>query len=136
MARRPYVREVSPVTWWIRHPHFNRRLYADYMASELTSVFIMLYAVLFVWGLGALARGPEAFEAFMGVVQHPAGVVLQVVILLFAIYHTVTWFELAPKGMKPIRVRGKKVPASIMVLAQYAVWAGFSAFVLVVVGVL
>ena len=136
MARRPYERTVSPTTWWLKDPHFNRRLYADYMASELTSVFIAIYMVLFVWGLGALARGPEAYAAFMGVWQHPAGAVAQVVILLFALYHSVTWFQLAPKGMKPLKVRGKKVPDQVVIQVQYAVWAGFTAFAIIVVWML
>jgi len=136
MARNPYVRDVNPTTWWVKDPHFNRRLYADYMASEATCVFVALYVAMLVWGLGALASGPEAYAAFLATIQSPVGVVLQLVALLFVIYHSVTWFQLAPKGMKALRYKGKKVPDRTVVLVQYVAWIGFSAAALIFAAVL
>jgi len=137
MARRPYVQEVDPVSWWIRDPHFNRLFYLDYMAREATCIFIALYMVLFVWGLGALAAGPEAYAAFIGAMQSPAGVVLQLVILAFVLYHAATWFKLAPQGMKPLRKPdGKRVPPSWVVAAMYAMFAGATVVTLLIVAVL
>ena len=136
MARRPYVREVDPVTWYVKDPHFNRWFYVDYMLREATCIAIAIYTILFVWGLGALASGPEAFTSFMGAMQSPLGVLIQLVLLAFAIYHTVTWFKLAPQGMKPIRIGGEKVPAKTVVNGFYAACAGVSLITLIIVAVL
>jgi len=137
MARRPYVPEVDRFSWWFRHPHFNRPFYLDYMAREASCIFIALYMVLFVWGLGALAAGPEAFARFIGAVQSPLGVVVQLVILAFTLYHAVTWFKLAPQGMKPLRrPDGKRVPASWVVSAMWAAFVGATVITLILVAVL
>ena len=137
MARRPYPQEVDRFKWWIADPHFNRPFYLDYMARESTCIFIALYAILFVWGLGALASGPEAYAGFSGAMQSTGGVILQLVILAFAVYHTVTWFILAPQGMKPMRMKdGKRVPAGRVVQALFAMWAGATVVTLLLVWVL
>ncbi|MEO1093114.1 MAG: fumarate reductase subunit C [Pseudomonadota bacterium] len=136
MARRPYVREVNPVTWWVSDPHFNRWFYVDYMLRESTCIAIALYTILFVWGLGALASGPEAFSGFMGAMQSTVGVIIQLILLALTVYHTVTWFKLAPQGMKPIRMGGQKVPAQTVVKAHYAIWAGVTVVTLIIVAVL
>jgi fumarate reductase subunit C len=125
MARRPYVQEVDRYRWWITDKRFNRSFYLDYMAREASCIFIALYCLLMVWGLGALASGPEAFTAFIGAMQSPFGLVVQLLILAFTVYHAVTWFKLAPMGMKPVRKPGgKRVPAATIVQAMYAAWAG------------
>ena len=126
MARRPYVQEVDPYRWWLTDKRFARAFYFDYMAREASCIFIALYCILLVWGLGALASGPEAFACFVAAVQSPLGIVVQLVILAFAVYHSVTWFKLAPQGMKPLRSGGKRVPASTVVQAMFAAWAGCS----------
>jgi fumarate reductase subunit C len=137
MARRPYPQEVVRFKWWIADPHFNRPFYLDYMARESTCIFIALYAILFVAGLGALASGPEAYAGFIGAMQSTGGVILQLVILAFAVYHTVTWFILAPQGMKPMRMKdGKRVPAGRVVQALFAMWAGATVVTLLLVWVL
>jgi len=137
MARRPYPQEVDRFKWWIADPHFNRPFYLDYMARESTCIFIALYTILFVWGLGALASGPEAYAGFIGAMQSTGGVILQLVILAFAVYHTVTWFILAPQGMKPMRMKnGKRVPSGRVVQALFAMWAGATVVTLLLVWVL
>lgn len=136
MARRPYVREVDPVSWYVKDPHFNRWFYVDYMLRESTCIAIAIYTILFVWGLGALASGPEAFTGFIGAMQSPMGVLIQLVLLAFTVYHTVTWFKLAPQGMKPIRMGGEKVPPQTVVKAHYGIWFGVTIITLFIVAVL
>ena len=133
MARRPYVQEVDRYRWWISDKRFNRAFYLDYMMREASCIFIALYTILLVWGLGALASGPEAFTGFVAAMQSPVGLIVQLVILFFAVYHSVTWFKLAPQGMKPLRTGGKRVPASTVVQAMFAAWAGASVVTLLLV---
>jgi fumarate reductase subunit C len=41
--------------------------------------------------------------------------------MVFAIYHTYTWFQVTPKAM-PLAVGGKRVPGAFIVAAH---WLGF-----------
>jgi fumarate reductase subunit C len=40
---------------------------------------------------------------------------------LFVVFHTITWFNLAPRAM-PIRVRGKRLPEFLVAAPNYAIW--------------
>ena len=131
MSRRPYVREMPKFSWWLK-----KKFYTEYMAREATCIFITLYSIMLIVGLWRLSQGPEQYEAFLAAVQSPLGVILQLIALAFAVYHTVSWFKLAPRGMKPIRLGGEKVKPGAIVAAHYVGWAGVSLVVLLIVGVL
>ena len=85
MSRRPYVREVRR-TWWL-----GQRRYIRYMIRELTSLFIGLYCAFLAIGLVRLAQGPAAWESFLAAASSPPAVLLQLVCLAFAAYHSITW---------------------------------------------
>jgi succinate dehydrogenase subunit C len=128
MSRRPYIRKVER-SWWLQHPRYVR-----YMIRELTSLFVGLYCALLVVGLIRLAQGPAAWDGFVAAISSPAGVVFQLLCLVFATYHSVTWFALTPKAM-PLRVKDEPVPGSVIVGAHYVAWAVVSAVVLIAAGV-
>jgi fumarate reductase subunit C len=130
VTRRPYVREIPRLRWIFRHPRYLR-----YMAREVTCIFIGAYAVLLLFALGRLAQGRESYEAFLRALGSPAGIAFQGVILLFALYHTVSWFNVTPKAM-PIQRGEEFVPGGIIVAAHYAVWIALSIVVLFLAGVL
>ena len=128
MSRRPYVRNVER-TWWL-----GQRRYVVYMVRELTSLFIGLYCAWLVVGLVRLAQGKAAWESFLAVSSSPLAVLLQLVCLVFAAYHSITWFAVTPKAM-PLMLKGEPVPARAIVGAHYAAWAVVSLIVLVAAGV-
>jgi succinate dehydrogenase subunit C len=130
VTRRPYVREVPRFRWMFRHPRYLR-----YMARELTCIFIGAYAVLLLFALARLAEGKEAYEAFLQALGSAAGIAFQGVILLFALYHTVSWFNVTPKAM-PIQRGEEFVPGEIIIGAHYAGWIALSIVVLVLAGAL
>ncbi|MBI3044271.1 MAG: fumarate reductase subunit C [Betaproteobacteria bacterium] len=125
MSRRPYVREVSKSRWFLGQPRYLR-----YMARELTCVFIGAYSVLLLVALKRLSEGREAYEAFLQALASPAGIVFQAVTLAFALYHTVTWFNVTPKAM-PIQIGEAFVPGGVIIGAHYAGWAAVTVLVLV-----
>lgn len=129
MSRRPYVREVPKTHWFLRQPRYLR-----YMAREVTCVFIGAYAVLLVIALARLAEGRDAYEAFLRELGSPAGIAFQIVVLTFALYHTVSWFSVTPKAM-PIQRGEEFVPGGIIIGAHYAGWIALSIVVLVLAGV-
>ena len=128
MSRRPYLRQVER-SWWLQHPR-----YIAYMIRELTSLFVGLYCALLVVGLVRLSQGAVAWDGFVAAFSSPFGVVFQWLCLLFAIYHSVTWFALTPKAM-PLMVKGEPVPGAVIVGAHYLAWAAVSVVVLIAAGV-
>jgi fumarate reductase subunit C len=106
-----------------------------YMAREVTSIFIGAYTVLMLVGLARLAESRAAYEAFLQALQSPASIALHVLALAFAAYHSITWFNLAPRAM-PVRLGATRVPDSVVAGAHYLAWALASVVVLVAAGVL
>lgn len=127
---KPYVREVSRYGWFLRHPRYLR-----YMAREVTCVFIGLHAVILLVALRRLSEGREAYEAFLQNLAGPAGVVLQLVVLAFAVYHSTSWFNVTPKAM-PVQIGENFLPGAIIVGAHYAAWLVVSLAVLFLAGVI
>jgi succinate dehydrogenase subunit C len=127
MSRRPYMRKVER-SWWLHHPR-----YVAYMIRELTSLFVGLYCALLVVGLIRLAQGQPAWEGFVAALSSPLGVALQLLCLVFAIYHSVTWFALTPKAM-PLMIKDEPVPGIAIVGAHYVAWAVVSIVVLIGAG--
>jgi succinate dehydrogenase subunit C len=117
-----YRRRVS-VWWWLQN-----RSYTGFVLRELSSVFVALFAAVTVWQLRALAEGPEAHARFLALLGTPFFLVLHGVAFLFVLFHSVTWFNLAPKAMV-VRFKGKRVPDAWVAGANYAAWAGLSAAV-------
>lgn len=128
MIRRPYRRDVER-QWWLKHPR-----YIVYMVRELTSLFVAFYCVLLAVGLIRLAQGPAAWDGFVTALASPLGVLFQLLCLVFATFHSITWFAVTPKAM-PLMVKGEAVPPRIIVAAHYAFWAALSLLVLVAAGV-
>ena len=116
MSRRPYKREISRTGWWMRQPRYVR-----YMLREFSCALIGAYVLVLVTGIWRLSQGQAAYDAWLARLDSPAGRIFSVVALLFALYHTYTWFEVTPKAM-PLAVNGRKVPGSLIVLGH---WAGF-----------
>jgi fumarate reductase subunit C len=128
MSRRPYMRKVER-SWWLRQPRYVR-----YMVRELTSLFVGLYCGLLVVGLVRLSQGHAAWDGFVAAISSPLGVVFQLLCLVFALYHSVTWFALTPKAM-PLMVKGEPVPGVVIVGAHYIAWAMVSIVVLIGAGI-
>jgi len=127
MSPRPYVRKIQR-SWWLHHPR-----YVVYMIRELTCLFVGLYCAMLVVGLVRLAQGQAAWDAFLAALCSPLVVILQLVCLVFAIYHSVTWFALTPKAM-PLMIKDEPVPGSVIVGAHYVGWAAVSIVVLIAAG--
>jgi fumarate reductase subunit C len=124
MNSKPYVREVSKTTWFLSHPRYKR-----YMAREVTCIFIFAYTFLLIWGLGALANGPEAFSGFVESLRSPLGVLFSLAVLIVTVYHSLSWFIVTPQAM-PIQRGEEFVPGNIIVNAHYGAWAVVSLIIL------
>ncbi len=117
MSRKPYQPQM-PGNWFMRHP-----FYKAYMLREATVVFMALYMLNLIIGLTALVRGPEAWSGWLAVQANPLMIVFSVLSLGMCLYHSLTWFAIAPKAMPPIFVGEQKLAASVLVKGH---WAGFA----------
>ena len=122
---KPYVRPLSKTSWFLTQTRYKR-----YMAREVTCLFIFAYTFLLVWGLKRLSEGPDAFNAFVQALGSPLGVLFNLVLLIAAVYHSTSWFNVTPQAM-PIQRGEEFVPGKIIVGAHYALWAVASLIVLV-----
>lgn len=128
MSRKPYVREVPRSTWWLGQPRYVR-----YMIRETTCVLIGAYTAVLVVGVVRLAQGRAPYEQFLETLQGPLGLAFHGLAMLFALYHTASWFNVTPKAM-PMRLGDRPVPGGAIVGAHYAGWLVVSAAVLVLAG--
>jgi len=116
-------RQRVSVWWWL-----GSARYARFVLRELTSVFVAIFALVMLAELRALGQGHEAYARFLELLSRPWVVGLNAVGLAFVVYHTVTWFNLAPRAM-PVRVGGRRVPDVLIAGANYAAWLVLSAAV-------
>jgi fumarate reductase subunit C len=84
-----------------------------------------VYLLLFV---RAVSRGDSTYQEFLAWSRHPVVMVLNVVTLLFVVFHAVTWFNLAPKAMV-VHVGHKRLPGSLISASNYAAWVVATALV-------
>ncbi|MDR7518561.1 MAG: fumarate reductase subunit C [Armatimonadota bacterium] len=111
----PYRRPVRFAWWW------GRRAYTLFVVRELTSVFVGAYAVLLLLLVRRLGQGREAYDAYLHFLTTPQMTIFHLVALAGALYHSVTWFALAPKAMA-VRVGERRIPEPVITAAAYAVW--------------
>ena len=114
-----YRRPVS-VFWWL-----EKRAYVLFVLRELTSVFVGVVAVLALLQVRAILAGPEAHGALMERLGSPLVVGLFLVSLVALVFHSVTWFLLAPRAM-PVRLGGRRVPDALVAGGNIAAWLGLS----------
>lgn len=124
-----YVRPVSKTTWYLKN-----RNYTIHMINELTSIFVGFYALLLLWGIGAVVSGPEAYQSFLECLKGPGILILLWVTTIVIFYYAIAWFKVTPKAM-PIQKGGEFVPGGVIAGAHYVVWILFSLVVLFFAGV-
>ena len=111
--------------WWRRDPFFIR-----YMAREATAPFVALYAIVLLAGIVSLAYGADAYEDWLEALASPGWIAAHAILVAIFAYHTYTWFQIMPKTMPPVVVRGRRLaPEAITfagiaaaVLASLALW--------------
>ena len=108
-----YTRRI-PMFWWLR-----KRTYFVFVMRELSSIFIAWFVVFLLLFVRAVGRGEGAYVDFLSWASSPAVLTVNVVAAGFLVVHTITWFNLTPQAMD-LRLRGRPVPAIVVVAAQYA----------------
>jgi fumarate reductase subunit C len=105
-----------PATWWLK-----KSSYFLFMVRELSSVFIALFLVIFLIQLFQLSRSAEAYVAFSQKLSSPGWLFFHLLALLFACYHSVTWFQ-SSAVVLPMRLAGRPVPRPVVVALHIGAW--------------
>ena len=117
-----YQTRVSTYWWLSRWP------YLKFILREASSVFVAWFVVLTLLQIKAVSGGQAEYAAFQDWLRNPLLIVMNLVSLLFVVFHAVTWFNLAPKAMA-VRMGGKRVPGVLIAGPQYVAWVVVSAAV-------
>jgi fumarate reductase subunit C len=115
MPSKEYVRPM-PATWWLRNYHLTL-----FMIRELTSVFVAGYAIFLMVLLCRFNQGEDAFHGLFETLGKPQSVILQLLALIFVIYHSASWLYLIPQVMVVWRGEEKVNPA-LIAGGHYGLW--------------
>ncbi len=124
--RKPYKREL-PTDWWLKHA-----FYTKYMIREGSSIFITLYSLILAWGVFRLSLGEAAFNGWLEALQSPVSIIIHLLALALALYHTITWFSLAPKAVD-LWLKGKKLDDKVIVAGHYGAFVAVTVFCLLII---
>lgn len=110
-----YRRHMN-IFWW-----GSRWVHVKFILRELTSICVALYALVFLWYVWSVLKGPEAYQQSLTVLGSPVAVAVHLLLLAGLIFHSITWFNLAPKAME-IKLGRKRVPAVAILSGNYIGW--------------
>ncbi len=111
---RHYVRKL-PATWWLR-----KRTYLLFMLRELTSVFVVAYAIFLIVVIWR-ADDPGSFAGLFDSLDSPISLVLHLILLAVLVFHTITWINLTPKVLVLFR-DDEPVDPRLVAGANYVAW--------------
>src|SRR5262249_11021693 len=81
-----WYRPRVSVWWWLQNLSYTR-----FVLRELTSVFVAIFALVYLWQVRAVAGGPDAYAQFLARMKTPLLLTMNTVAFLFVLFHTITW---------------------------------------------
>ncbi|MBI2555627.1 MAG: fumarate reductase subunit C, partial [Candidatus Rokubacteria bacterium] len=76
-----------------------------------------------------LRQGPEAYAAFLAKLRSPGWIAFHLVALAFALYHSITWFNLTAV-VQVVRLGERQVPPRLVAAANFLLWGVVSLVIL------
>jgi fumarate reductase subunit C len=118
-----WLRRRISTYWWL-----TRWTYVAFILRELSSIFVAWTVIYLLLLVRAVSRGEAPFRAFLDWSAMPAIVLLNVVTLLFVVFHAITWFNLASQAIV-VHARGHRMPGAWITASNYLAWLLISAAV-------
>ncbi len=109
--------------WWLSNRH-----YTLYMIRELTSFFVAVFSLLYIWQVAQFASNPAGYNSYLSLVRNPVMVLFSIIALGFTLYHSLTWFYLTGQ-VQPFKIGKTKttpwqalvVNLALLAIISYAV---------------
>jgi succinate dehydrogenase subunit C len=102
-----------PAGWWTRQRH-----YFWYIVREFTALPMALWLLWLLVEIQRASAGPNNYAPHSSI----AFVIFSVIVLLFSLYHSITFLSLAGVIIN-IKLFDKPIPSRLIVLSQFALWA-------------
>ncbi len=115
-VNKQYYRKDMSIFWWTR-----KWTHIRFILRELTSLSVAFFALEIVLLFFSVSRGPEGYQTFVAVISNPILIILNFIAFVGLIFHSVTWFDLAPKAMV-IKVGKRPLPAIVIAGSNYMGW--------------
>jgi fumarate reductase subunit C len=101
------------------------------MLREFSSMFLAGYTVLLVILVLKVHNGAGSFADFRDTLRSPWLIGFNILALLFAMLHTITWFLAVPSALQ-LRIGEEKVEPRLLIGGAYAVMLFTSAVLLAI----
>lgn len=105
-----------PILWWTQ-----RNSHLRFVLRELTSLAVAYFAVVLMLLIRSVSQGEAAYQRLIDSLSSPAIMILSVIALVGLVFHSITWFNLAPSAMV-IKVGKHRVPGVMIALSNYIGW--------------
>tara|TARA_Y100000588_G_scaffold388027_1_gene487251 strand:+ start:337 stop:759 length:423 start_codon:yes stop_codon:yes gene_type:complete len=112
---------TRPATWWLRNMK-----YFLFMMRELSSVFIAAFLVLYLYEFFLLSKGSDVHAAFQESLRKPGFIAFYAISLVFAIYHSITWFGVVGR-IQVVKIGSFQVPPLLVTAGAFVGWIAASA---------
>jgi fumarate reductase subunit C len=116
-----WLRPRLSTYWWL-----GRWPYVRFILREISSVFVAWFVVFLLLFVRAIGRGSEAYRGFLEFAAHPMVLTINIVAMLFIVFHAYTWFAVAPQAIVA-HLGKRRVPSRVVAGAHYIAWAVVSA---------
>jgi len=116
---KPYNRPPPHRFWLHRRPYFM------FIVREMTSLFIAGFCLFLLAFIYTLGQGSEAYNSMVEVLKSTFMITVHWVVLVFALYHSYTWFNLTPKVMV-VWIGSRKIPEYVVLGGVYSGWIAVS----------
>ena len=111
-----WYRKRYPIFWWL-----EKFAYAKFITRELTSLAVAYAAVFLMLQVWALSKGPETYQRFLDFLGSTPVLIFHGVVLAALLFHSVTWFNLAPQALV-LRLGRRRIPNAMVLAGHYAAW--------------
>ena len=119
-----WFRRSMPIFWWTR-----KWVHMKFILRELTSVAVAYSAIMLLLIVRALNQGSENYFEFLAIFNSPVFLAVHIVMFLFLLFHSLTWFSLAPKAIV-LRIGKIRIPDSVNIGLNLFAWFAVSLLIL------
>ena len=118
-----WLRRKLSTYWWL-----EKRAYVAFILREGSCMFVGWFVVYLLLLVSSVVGGAGSYARFLQWSATPRVLTLNVVTLLFIVYHAITFFVAAPQAMV-LHIGHVRVPGYLVLAGHYVAWAAASVFV-------